>query len=55
VRWPRAIVWKREDVIYCRAAGGAEQRNVLSDELLRDDNLKIGATLRDQAGKRCAI
>ena len=39
-------------VIYCRAAGGADQRNALSDELLRDDNAKIVANLRDQADKR---
>ena len=42
----------REGVIDCRTAGSADQRNALSDELLRDDNAKMGANLRDQANKR---
>ena len=41
-----------EGVIYCRAASGADQWNALSDELLRDNNAKIGANLPDPADKR---
>src|SRR5580704_5591323 len=42
----------REGVINCRPARGADQRNALGHEFLRDNYTKTSADLRHQADKR---
>src|ERR1700720_846758 len=42
----------REGVINCRPARGADQRNALGHEFLRDNHAKMSADLRHQADKR---